>query len=702
MDMHNQEAPGGPGKFSAWTSGAKTGIGRALNPGSKVSFTLGRGVLNEVYFPREDMAGVRECGFIITGDGGYFCDERTGMNHKISMIRRGVPAYQLTNECIDGRYRLEKEIIVDPQRDTVLQRVRLVRLVRGPGIGRTHKLWAYLTPHLHNEGQENEAWVGEYKGVTMMFARGGDLTVALACDRGWRERTVGYTGVSDGVTQLRASGGVTGYDHAGRGNVQLCGAPAMDGEEEGLVVAIGFGHTPEGAAHQAWSSLLDGFDLARELYTGEWEDWQKRLWSGKTNKGIKGKYLKESAAVLRITESRGYPGGVIASLAIPWGEVQTGEGLGYHLVWPRDLVESAWGFLALGATQDALRILNYLFATQDADGKWHKNMWLDGRPGMTGLQLDQVALPILLLDSCHREELLDKERWRRYLPGLRRAADFILHHGPMTDQDRWEQQPGLSPFTLATEVAALLAAGALLEKAGDGSAAGQCRAIADEWNAQIEEWTYVQDTETAKRHGVEGYYVRINPFRMPVQEVRDRPITIKHWATGGETPIGEVVSGDALALVRFGLRRPDDPRILNTIRVVDAELRRELPAGPCWRRFTKDAYGEDDSGHPFAKTGRGRCWPLLTGERAHYELAAGNVKQAKKLFRAMEGFSAEGFIPEQVWDADDLPAKDLYKGRYTGSAMPLTWAQAEYLKLAVSLKQGKVYDMPKHTRERYL
>src|SRR6185312_2377197 len=419
-----------------------------------------------------------------------------------------------------------------------------------------------------------------------------------------------------------------------------------------------------------------GFAAAKKLYIGEWSGWQRHVWKKGAKRTAKGRYLKESTAVLCISESRSYPGGIIASLAIPWGEVQgINEGMGYHLVWPRDLVESAWGFLALGANADALRILNYIFATQDADGHWPQNMWLDGCADLTGLQLDQVALPILLLDSCHQEGLISKSQWKRYGPGLRKAVDFILQHGPMTEQDRWEQQAGLSVFTVATEVAALVAAGALFEDLGDDATAALCRCVADDWNGQIEDWTYVRDTEAAKRYGVEGYYVRINPMLAPIQEVKDRNLAIRHRYRDAETPIGEVISGDALALVRFGLRRPDDPRILNTIKVIDGELKHDLPAGPCWRRFTKDAYGEDDAGHPFVHSGCGRCWPLLTGERAHYEIAAGNLKTAVTLFRTMEGLSHQGLLPEQVWDGDDLPQQNLYRGRYTGSAMPLTWAQ---------------------------
>lgn len=698
MNRHSNPAPGAPGQFSPWTCGGKTGIGRALNPGSQVSFTIGKGILNEVYFPREDIACIRDCGFVVADGDEFFSDERTQTEQLERMRAAGIPAYRLENRCVSHKYRIQKTIIADPRRDVVLQHIR----VRGEaGV----RFFLYLTPHLHNNGAENEAWVDDYKGVRMLFASGGGLSLALACDRGWRQCSVGFIGVSDGLSDIGKHKQMTQqYTYAGVGNVQLCAEPlTSDGE---MVIAIGFGHTPTDAAQKALSSLLDGFDLSLEQYVEEWKDWHHSLAGQRRKHAVKAKYLRESAAALRITESRQFLGGIIASLSVPWGEARgVNDGLGYHLVWPRDLVESAWGFLAIGASDDALRILNYLFSTQDADGKWPQNMWLDGRPCLPSLQMDQVALPLLLLDSCYHRGLLDKHRRRRYLPGVRKAVAFLLRHGPYSQQDRWEQQAGISPFTLAVQIGALLAAGAMLEHFGEQDLAGYCLSTADYWNSQIENWTYVRGTATASKHDVEGYYVRVNPWFAPIDSVRDQVIRIKHHGgTEGDVALGEIVCVDALALVRFGLRRPDDPRILNTIRVIDAELKRELPQGPCWRRFTKDAYGEDAEGLAFglSERGIGRSWPLLTGERAHYALAAGDLEEAKELFKTMEALSYKGFFPEQVWDADDLPSMGLYKGQYTGSAMPLTWAQAEYIKLAVSLKQGAIFDMPVHTQQRYI
>ncbi|HEX9078587.1 MAG TPA: glycoside hydrolase family 15 protein, partial [Desulfuromonadaceae bacterium] len=211
-------------------------------------------------------------------------------------------------------------------------------------------------------------------------------------------------------------------------------------------------------------------------------------------------------------------------------------------------------------------------------------------------------------------------------------------------------------------------------------------------------------TGLARQVGVEGYYVRIAP-----PESADAPspatgfVPIKNRPSGeGMAPAAQIVSPDALALVRFGLRSPDDPRIVNTVRVIDALLKKEMPSGPAWYRYNDDGYGEHDDGSPFDGAGIGRPWPLLVGERAHYELAAGRHGEAERLREVMAAFANEsGLIPEQIWDGADLPERELFQGRPSGSAAPLVWAHAEYLKLCRSLRDGRVFDMPQRTVERY-
>lgn len=708
----NNTAPGAPGIPTNWTPGAKTGLGKAFNAASEVTFTLRRGIVNEVYYPREDIACVKEMGLIVTDGKGGIIEEKTGTRHKEKMVAPGIPAYHTKNTCMDGRFTIHKEIIADPWRDTLLQRVRFVprkprksgKSDKPAGLDETaYSLYVTVYPHIHNEGMENDGWVGSYKGMPMLFAGHGDIVMALACAQPWIKMSVGFSGISDGPSDILQNGKMTWtFDRASMGSIVLTAEAGFSGTDE-VVIALGFGESETMAAHQARASLLDGFDTARDRYVEDWEAWQHRL-AKRNGEGKAGKYFKESAAVLRMSESKRCPGGMIASLSIPWGQVRGDEALGgYHVVWPRDLVESAWGFLALRSPEEVLRILNYLMATQEEDGRWCQNMWLEGDPYMNGLQMDQIALPLLLMDSCLQANLLQKEQLARYWPGIRKAACFLIKYGPYSPEDRWEQQPGISTFTLAAEIAGLLAAAALAEENGEEALAQYCRETADAWNDQVEEWTYVTGSETAQKSGVEGFYVRVNPFCAPLSQVKDRMVTVKHYDPGaGDIPVGDLVCADALALVRFGLRAADDPRILNTVKVIDDNLKTDTSLGPCWRRFSKDAYGEDEQGRPYNGRGTGRSWPLLTGERAHYEIAAGHPERAKVLMKAMEAFSCNGFFPEQVWDRADIPERGMHLGKYTNAAMPLTWAHAEYIKLAASLKTKRVFDMPRRTVKRYI
>jgi glucoamylase len=275
----------------------------------------------------------------------------------------------------------------------------------------------------------------------------------------------------------------------------------------------------------------------------------------------------------------------------------------------------------------------------------------------------------------------------------------------VSPQDRWEEDPGYSPFTLATEISALLFAADLADAMGDATAATYWRETADVWNDSIERWLYVEGTDLAHQHDVDGYYVRVSePERADAASPRGGFVPIKNRPPDQSiAPAASIVSVDALALVRFGLRAPDDPRILNTVRLIDALLRIDTPNGPAWHRYEGDGYGEHADGEPFDGVGVGRAWPLLTGERAHFELAAGHEQAAEQLMHALEAFAGgSGLIPEQIWDSPDVPTHGLIFGHASGSASPLVWAHAEYLKLCRSLRDGDIFDRPPQTVKRYL
>ncbi|WP_165748501.1 glycoside hydrolase family 15 protein [Cellulophaga sp. Z1A5H] len=694
MPQESVGAPGAPGMESKWSSSAKSGIGKALNASSNVTLTISHGILNEAYYPQEDIACMRDMGFIVTDGHEFFSEEKRDTRQTISTIENGIPAYKIINYDTFDKYQITKEIIVDPFRNSILQQVTFEQKDKNLPL----QLFALLAPHLNNEGSNNTGWIGEYKGVPMLFAQNGAIALAMACSAKWLKRSAGYVGTSDGWTDIRQHGIMRWeFDHANDGNVALTGE--IDLSDQDFVVAISFGRTHLEAANHARASLLDGFDTAKRRYIEEWKNWQESLYK------LPAQNFMISAAMLRMHEAKNFPGGIIASLSIPWGETKgDADKSGYHVVWPRDLVESAGGFHALKTKADVSRIVNYLMSTQNANGSWPQNMWLHGEPNWNGLQMDQVALPILEMLKGYLRNTIGKHRMTRYWPLAKKAIIFLLVNGPFTQQDRWEEESGFSPFTIAAEIAALLAGAKLAEINGEKDFAIYCRETADCWNETIEFRTYVTDTPLARKIGVEGYYIRINPFtNIPASELGNRTMELKNHHYGkGTVKINELISVDTLALVRFGIRDPNDPKILNTLKVIDAQLKVNTPHGPCWYRYNNDGYGEQKDGDPYDGTGIGRPWPLLSGERGHYEVAAGNIEYANTLLQAMDGFANNGLLPEQIWDTHDIPEKGLYFGEHTGSAMPLTWAHAEYIKLCVSIHDKKVFDMPEQTQERYL
>ena len=704
MSTAAHSAPGGPGIPARWTSSAKTGVGTALSNKSRVWFTLSHGIFNEIYYPRIDQACIRDMGLIVTDGAEFFSEEKRDAVHEVRWLASGVPAFRLVNTCRDGRYRIEKQILTDPHRDTVLQRTQFVAQ---QGTLSDYHLYVLLAPHLGNHGAGNTAWIDEFEGTPLLFAQREGNALALACSAPWLKCSVGYVGSSDGWRDLQAHKQMTWeYTRAENGNVALTAEIDLALAQGNFVLALGFGSAPQEAARNAIASLRDGFDRARHDYVAGWQERLKTRTSAKETELTPGDLSSTSLAVLLTHESKSAPGGFIASLSIPWGFSKGDNDLGgYHLVWSRDLVEAAGGLLAAGAHEDVRRVLSYLQTTQQPDGHWSQNMWLDGSAYWDGIQMDETALPVLLVDLARREKALAKGDVARFWPMVRQAAGYLARNGPVSPQDRWEEDPGYSPFTVGAEIAALLAAADLAELNHEASLAIYLREIADVWYTSIERWMYVSGTDWCRKFDVAGYYVRIAPLEGEKGASRlQQNVHVQNVLAAEDTRLAShLVSPDALALVRFGLRAADDPGIRDTAQVIDALLKIETPSGPTWHRYNDDGYGEHEDGAPFDGTGIGRGWPLLTGERAHYELAAGRIEDAKRLLAALESFANEGgLISEQVWDAPDKPERELYFGRPSGSAMPLVWAHAEYLKLRRSLHDGRIFDLPPQTVRRYL
>lgn len=702
--MTEETTRGARGIPARWTSSAKCGVGTAIGDASRVWFTLSHGIFNEIYYPRVDQACIRDLGLIVTDGAGFFSEEKRDAHSGVRWLAAGVPAFGLINTCRKGRYRIEKEIVSDPHRSTVLQQVRFIAL---QGTLADYHLYVLLSPHLGNQGANNTAWFDQLDDRAPLLAQREGASLALACSVDWLKRSAGYVGSSDGFQDLRAHKELTlQHARAENGNVALTAEVDLGASRGSFLLALGFGEDPEEAAQNANASVRDGFERAKADYIGGWRAWAATHDASKGGRAPADDLSAISLAVLRSHESKTAPGALIASLAIPWGFSKGDQDLGgYHLVWARDMVEAAGGFLAAGAHDDARRALSYLRTAQHSDGHWAQNTWLDGSPYWDGIQMDETALPVLLVDLLRRERALSAEELAGFWPMVRLAAGYLVRNGPVSPQDRWEEDPGYTPFTIGAEIAALLAAAELADLLREANIATYLREVADIWHSSLDRWMFASGTDWCRRFEVNGYYVRITPVATsaglaPFQ----RLVNVKNVSSEQSKRLAaQLISPDALALVRFGLRAADDPRIADTTTVIDAVLQIETPTGPTWHRYNDDGYGEHQDGSPFDGTGIGRGWPLLTGERAHFELAAGRVEKAKLLLQSMASFANDGgLIPEQVWDSADLPERELYRGRPSGSAMPLVWAHAEYLKLQRSIRDGRVFDLPPQTVQRYL
>jgi glucoamylase len=486
---------------------------------------------------------------------------------------------------------------------------------------------------------------------------------------------------------------------AENGNIAL--TAEIDLPDDGqFTIAVALGRSYQSAATKLFQSLAEPFESKREAYVRQWQRAvvdAKFDFSSDTSDG--GGMYRLSRCVLLAHEDKVFQGAMVASLSIPWGETKSDQDLGgYHLVWTRDLVHSATALLATGQTGTPLRALIWLAAIQRPDGTFPQNSWIDGSAYWSGLQLDQIALPILLACRLHKLGVLGL--FSPHAMNARAAARLILQ-GPVTAQDRWEENAGYSPSTLAVVIAALACAADWAKEYGLTNAADFVFAYADWLAAHVEDWTVTTAGELVE--GIPRHYIRITPTDPNTPDPHADPnTTMLQIANGGGLhPARNVVGGDFLRLVRFGVRDVNDPLVRDSIEVIDRVLKHDLPQGPGWRRYNHDGYGQKDDGSAFDGTGVGRCWPILTGERGHYELAAG--RDPKSFIATMENFSNQGgMITEQVWDDDDLPDGRMKRGYPTGAAMPLCWSHAEYVSLVRSRHDGICFDRVEPAYQRYV
>jgi glucoamylase len=737
-------APGAPGAPSYFDLARKDCLGTAAGQGSKVWYTVAGGVLSDVYEPTIDNTDVSTLQYIVT-DGSTFTDlQARDMTYTVAADPTGMACTVTSTDARHG-YRLVTTYITDPARDTVLMHTSLQALPgSGVSLAGLH-LYARLDAHVNGNGGGGSANAGansgtvDASGVPVVFSTN---TVTNAANRDYAVPTylalastppgtasVGYAGsASDGLTQLDSARALTPYTSAPDGHI-VATENVTPGASRQVTLALGFGRSQAQSVSVAQSSLSRPFALTAASYLAGWAGYDARLRPPPARELRLASHYYLSANVLKASEDKTFPGAIVASLASPWGQsvpagvTANGEPSyfgSYREVFARDLYEAFTGLMADGDVAAARAATLFLFDRQQLpDGAMPRNSLLNGKaaPDTGGTQLDEAAYPIVMayLTGLGGDASL-------YQDHIRPAADFLVANGPSDGVERWEEQTGYSPSTIAAEIAGLTAASAVAASHGDAARARLYQATADDFQRNIKDWTVTTTGPDGPR-----YFIRLSKTGDP-----DAAVSYSLGNGGPTLDQRSVIDGGFQELVRLGELPVSDPDVQASLKVLDKQISVSTPSGTGYYRYGNDAakgsadgYGDcyqpsqtscATTGAPWppTDTGTGHLWPNLSGERAESDLAAGSAGGAQALLQAMISFSSGvGLVPEQAWEDPDLPASPygsdpatasigFVKGQAAGSASPLTWAQAQEVRLIASLGTGRNVDTPALTTARYV
>jgi glucoamylase len=683
-------APGAPGAKAFWTPADKQGFGTSTTTQSKLWHTLQGGELTEVYYPDLGTPALRDLQLVVT-DGRTFTDRETdATTQRVELVDKRSLTYRQINTAKSGRYRIVKTYVTDPARNALLVDVRFQSLT-----GRPYQVYAYVDPALSNDGNDDDGTAAHGTLLTQDAEAGS----ALVAEPSFGRTSTGYLDASDGWVDLRDDHRMDWqYGSSPNGNVVQTAETTLDGRRHRhLRLALGFADTSAAALDTARASLQRGFGRVAGAYADGWHRYLASLEREPASAKPYGSEYDVSVMTLAAHEDKTYRGAFIASPTMPWawgtGFEQPKSGV-YHAVWSRDLYQIVTGMLAAGDRGAAERALRFVFTKQQRpDGSIRQNTFVDGTPHWDGTQQDEVAFPIVLAWQLSRDDA------QTFAQHVKPAADWLVKTGPKTDMDRWENQDGWSPGTIASEIAGLICAADLARRNGDAASAATYEATADEWQKNVESWT----ATTNGPYSDKPYYLRLtkdaNPNDGSTYSIGDSGPSAADERT--------VVDPSFLELVRLGVKRPDDPTIVSSIAVVDRRLAVDTPNGRFWHRADFDGYGEQLNGQPWnsfppdTRATRGRAWPIFSGERGEYQLAAGGTANAQ--LAAMAGAANDGgMMPEQVWD-DQAPSGSpgFPPGEGTLSATPLAWSHAQFVRLAWSIDAGRPVEQPSIVACRY-
>ncbi|HEY0461664.1 MAG TPA: glycoside hydrolase family 15 protein [Pyrinomonadaceae bacterium] len=735
-------APGAPGKDAQWASAGKQAVGTSATLESKIWFTLQGGMLTEVFYPQVDTANVNVLQFVVVNPTTKKVEtELTDANHEIKPLRPDSLSFQQINTAKSGEWKITKTYATDPERSTVLIDVKF----EPKNLRAELQLYVYYDPSINNSGMHDSAWIDG----GLIAQEGNIASVLIANDIFGDEKYLprlqgtvsnGFFGTSDALTELRKNpnGTYKEYSKAENGNIVIFAPVSLrlgiDQNHFRETLYLGFGKTSQEALTNAQNSKIKGFAKVQTEYERGWADYVKTL------PRVEPKYQAQfnmAAMVLKAFEDKQTRGGNVASLSVPWGGGNNGNETttGYHLVWSRDLYQVATAYMALGDKASATRALEYLFKYQQrTDGSFPQISWLDGRSVGDSIQMDEISYPLILAYQLGKTDKTTFEK------NIKKSAEYIVKNGPYTKQERWEEEAGFSPSTIAAEIAGLVCAAEIARINGDEVSARRWLETADRWQASVENWTA---TRTGK-YGDGNYYLRLSQNGKP-----DSGERLELGNGAGTFDEREIVDAGFLELVRLGVKSPDDALIQKSLAVVDKVLKVKTPNGEAWYRYNHDGYGDTYEGNRWnwdtTWRGNGHLWTLLSGERGQYELALyaqtknrifqeklksvpivvlrpvkntsksappnSNLGKAFKRLDAMLAFSNAGLmIPEQIWDRAEIPKKIDYGfipptlefGEGNGSATPLAWSMAQFIRLAINLKNGRNLETPDVVYNRYV
>jgi glucoamylase len=673
-------APGGPGSNAYWNEPFGTqGFATSLSGSSKVWYTLGDGELENVYYPETDEPDTYGLQYYVTNGSSFTDSETANTSHAVTLADPNSLTWTQTNTAAD--FTITKTYVADPARSVILVQTTFDNLTSTP-----LDLYADYQPYLGNDGMGNSGGTDTTSGD--LEADNGSVASAMSASTGFAQTSTGYVGTAssgsaqldDGHALTATYSGTTGAGHID----QTAQIPVAKSGATTFTLALAFDGSESAAVTDAADSLSTGFASAESSYESGWHTWMNGLNAppaSVTSGSASEQQYKVSLMEVKADEDKTYTGAFIAAPSMPWGGSVSANSAGqhgYHLVWTRDEYEMASALLAAGDTTDANAALTYIENyEEESSGQVKQNTWLNGTVMWGGNQEDEEADPIILAYELGRTGSAD-------YADMKALATWIVGNGPTTNEERWEENGGYSPATIATEIAGLVCASQLATDNGDTTDASSWLSTARSWAGQVSAWTYT----TNGSYGSGAYFLRITQDGSP-----NSGSSISIANGGGSHDDRTVVDQSFLELVRLGVMAADNADITSTLRVTDAELGVSMDGGLIDHRYDFDGYGETSSGADYTGSGTANVWPVLTGERGEYDVAAGDLTGANTALQTMANAASNDQISEQVWDGT-TGTNGFTFGKPDDSANPLMWAMAQYVRLAVDISAGKLVEQP--------